>query len=162
MVPPLRAESNPPNIVFILIDDMGYADVGCYGSNCYETPHIDRLASEGIRFTSAYAACTVCSPTRASLMTGKYPARLNITHAIPIDGHLRRTDSKYKDADYVKNLPLEEFTIAEALKEGGYTTGFIGKWHCNWDEPYNPEYQGFDLNVGGFWMENPGDYFYPY
>ncbi|MCB1124400.1 MAG: sulfatase-like hydrolase/transferase, partial [Verrucomicrobiae bacterium] len=151
-----------PNIVFILIDDMGYADLSCYGSDYFETPNIDRLASEGTRFTSAYAACTVCSPTRASLMTGKYPARLHITHAIPIEGHLRRKETRYKDADYVKNMPLEEFTIAEAFKEAGYTTGFIGKWHCNWDEEYLPQYQGFDINIGGDWMGNPGDYFFPY
>lgn len=159
--------SAKPNIVFILIDDLGWSDVGCYGSDYYETPHIDRLAAQGMRFTNAYAASCVCSPTRVSIMTGKYPGRLHITHAIPIDGSLR-LNAKQKgatpllDADYCKNLPLEEVTMAEALKEHGYATGFLGKWHCCWDKAYYPEHQGFDINLGGNNMGNPGDYFHPY
>ncbi len=151
-----------PNIVFILVDDLGYSDVGCYGSDYYATPHIDRLARQGMRFTQAYAASCLCSPTRSSLMTGKYPGRLHITHAIPIEGHLRMKDTLMRDADYVKNMPLEEVTIAEALKEGGYATAFMGKWHCCWDKAFYPEHQGFDLNVGGSNMGSPARYFSPY
>ena len=160
-----KPTTQPPNIVFFLVDDMGYSDVGCFGSDYYETPHIDKLAEEGMKFTSAYAASTVCSPTRASIMTGKYPGRLHITHAIPIKGYARLkngTATPYKDADYTMNLPLEEVTIAEALKESGYATASFGKWHiCNEPE-YYPEYQGFDINMGGNKRCNTGDYFYPY
>lgn len=156
------AKTERPNFVFILIDDMGYSDVAAYGSDYYETPHIDQLAAEGVRFTQAYAASTVCSPTRVSLMTGKYPGRLHITHAIPIEGHLRRPETAFRDADYVKNLPLEEVTIAEALKGNDYTTGYVGKWHTCWDEEYYPEHQGFDFNFGGNNMGSPGSYFFPF
>ncbi len=153
------------NIVVFLVDDVGYSDVGCFGSDYYETPYIDRLASQGMRFTQAYASSTLCSPTRASLLTGKNPARLRITHAIPIKGYLRIANGKgtlLKDADYVMNLPLEEITIAEALKAVGYNTASIGKWHvCN-DSAYYPEYQGFDFNVGGDHRGSTGNYFYPY
>jgi arylsulfatase A-like enzyme len=155
--PPTR-----PNFVFILIDDLGWSDLGCYGSEYYETPNIDRLAAGGVRFTAAYSASTVCSPTRASLLTGKYPGRLRITHAIPIEGHRRLKTTAMRDADYVKNMPLEEVTIAEALREAGYATGYFGKWHCSWEKPYYPEHQGFDVNVGGNNMGNPGNYFSPY
>ena len=152
-----------PNIVFFLIDDMGYTDLGCYGSDFYETPHIDRLASEGMRFSDAYAASCVCSPTRVAILTGKNPGRLHITHAIPIQGSARiKTPLPVIEADYVKNLPLEEFTIAEALKEAGYATATMGKWHVCWDKAFYPKHQGFDLNVGGNNMGNPGNYFFPY
>ncbi len=136
-----------PNIVFILADDLGQHQVGIYGSNFYETPNIDQLAAEGMRFNNAYAACTVCSPTRASIMTGKYPARLHLTDFIP---------GKVPDGvplmvpDWTKYLPLEEITIAEALKSAGYTTGHFGKWHLNKDKKYtsgrpgDPGSQGFD------------------
>ena len=151
-----------PNFVFFLIDDLGWTDLGCYGSTYCETPHIDRLAAQGMRFTDAYAACAVCSPTRASILTGKYPARLHITRAIPIEGHRVRGGVPLVAPRYVKNLPLEEVTIAEALKEAGYATAHIGKWHCCWEKEFFPEHQGFDLNVGGNGMGNPGNYFYPY
>jgi len=155
-----------PNVVFFLVDDLGYSDVGCYGSDYYETPAIDKLGSEGVRFTQNYAASSVCSPTRASILTGKYPGRLHITHAIPVDGSARLIAKGVQppllDADYVKNLPLEEVTIAEALKSYGYKTGMIGKWHVGWDKEYFPEYQGFDVNKGGNGMGYPGRYFYPY
>ncbi|MBW1963524.1 MAG: sulfatase, partial [Deltaproteobacteria bacterium] len=158
-------EETKPNFIFFLVDDMGYSDVGCFGSDYYETPNIDRLAEEGMKFTTAYASCMVCSPTRASLLTGKYPGRLHITHAIPILGYKRiknGTGTPLKDADYVMNLPLEEVTIAEALKPAGYATISIGKWHvCN-DSAYYPEYQGFDKNIGGNHRGNTGEYFYPY
>jgi len=161
-----KKESGQPNVVFFLIDDLGWSDVGCYGSTYYETPAIDKLAHEGMRFENAYAACCVCSPSRASILTGKYPGRLHITHAIPIDGSARMVAKGIQppllDADYVKNMPLEEVTIAEALKSAGYKTGMLGKWHVCWDKEYYPEYQGFDVNIGGNGMGNPGNYFYPY
>lgn len=155
-------QPQPPNIVVFMIDDLGYSDVGCYGSQYYETPNIDKLAEAGTRFTTAYAASMVCSPTRASFLTGKYPGRLHITHAIPIEGHQRLTNTKFLDASYVKNLPLEEVTIAEALAPHGYTSAAVGKWHVNWDEGFYPEQQGFDVNIGGNNMGNPGNYFCPY
>jgi arylsulfatase A-like enzyme len=146
-----------PNFVFILVDDMGWRDAGCFGSAFYETPNIDRLAAQGMRFTDAYAACPVCSPTRASIMTGKYPARLGITQWI---------GGSQEPTAYREYLPLEEVTIAEALKEAGYATGFVGKWHLSTrDETrqrYYPDRQGFDLNVGGDWSGAPPTYFYPY
>ena len=152
-----------PNFVFFLIDDMGWTDVGCYGGEYYETPHVDRLADEGMKFTDAYASCCVCSPTRASILTGKYPGRLHITHAIPIQGAFRyKKPLPLLPAIYKKNLPLEEVTIAEALQEAGYATASMGKWHVCWDKAFYPQKQGFDLNVGGNNMGNPGEYFYPY
>lgn len=154
-----------PNIIVFLVDDLGYSDVSCYGSDYYETPHIDQLAESGMRFTNAYASSALCSPTRASLLTGKNPGRLHITHAIPIKGYKRIDGGKgtrLKDADYVMNLPLEEVTIAEALKTGGYTTASIGKWHVCDDSSYYPEYQGFDINIGGNHHGHTGEHFYPY
>ena len=145
------------NFVFILIDDMGWTDAACYGSELYETPNIDRLASEGVRFTDAYAACPVCSPTRASILTGKYPARLNITDWI---GGSQK--GMLLPAEYEHQMPLEEFTIAEAFKEVGYATCFIGKWHLGDDPRFFPENQGFDLNVAGHGAGHPVSYFYPY
>ncbi|KPK41487.1 MAG: hypothetical protein AMK72_15175, partial [Planctomycetes bacterium SM23_25] len=145
------------NFVFILIDDMGWTDAGCYGSTFYETPHIDRLAAKGMRFTDAYAACPVCSPTRASIMAGKYPARLNLTNWL--SGHIRK---KLIGAPYIEQLPLQEVTLAEAFKEAGYATCFIGKWHLG-GEPFYPEHQGFDVNVAGNRTGHPaGGYFSPY
>jgi arylsulfatase A-like enzyme len=151
------------NVVLILIDDLGWTGVRCYGSGYYETPNVDQLAQQGMKFTDAYAACCVCSPTRASILTGKYPGRLHITHAIPIQGALRHQDPlPLLPANYNKNLPLEEVTIAEALREAGYVSASVGKWHVCWDKGFYPEDQGFDLNVGGNNMGNPGNYFYPY
>ncbi|MFP6874501.1 MAG: sulfatase [Verrucomicrobiales bacterium] len=151
------------NVVFILIDDMGWTDLGCYGSDYYETPNVDRLARQGMKFTDAYAACCVCSPTRVSILTGKYPGRLHITHAIPIQGAERlKGPLPLIEAIYRKNLPLEEVTIAEALKAGGYVSASMGKWHVCWEKEFYPEAQGFDVNVGGNNMGNPGNYFYPY
>ncbi len=139
-----------PNIVFILADDMGWSQSGCYGSKYYETPNIDRLAKQGMRFTDAYAACPVCSPTRASIMTGKYPARLHLTDYIP---GKEFPSAKYKIPDWQKFLPLEEVTIAEELKVAGYVTASFGKWHLSItkkppkSEAYNPDKQGFDETI---------------
>lgn len=156
-----QADEKPMNVVLILIDDLGWNDVGCYGSNYYQTPNIDRLATEGMRFTDGYAACNVCSPTRAAVMTGKYPARLLLTQWLP-SGRWSRTKHKMKEARYVSNLPLEEFTIAEALREAGYRTGFVGKWHLGTETYYFPEHHGFDVNIAGRDYGAPGSYFYPF
>jgi len=145
-----------PNFVFFLIDDMGWKDLGCFGSTFYETPNIDRLAAQGMRFTNAYAACPVCSPTRASIMTGRYPARLRLTNYIA-----GARSGKLLSAEYFHYMKLEEVTLAEALKEAGYRTYFVGKWHLG-DEPYYPQKQGFDVNVAGDSSGAPPTYFYPY
>ena len=135
------------NFLFILADDFGWSQLGCYGSSFYETPNIDRLATEGMKFTDAYAACPVCSPTRASIMTGKYPARLHLTDFIAGGSY---PYEKYKQPEWQKYLPLEEITIAEVLKTAGYTTASFGKWHLSIAKkppeslPYNPDKQGFD------------------
>jgi len=136
-----------PNIVFILADDQGVHQLGCYGSDFYETPNIDRIAAEGMKFADAYAACPVCSPTRASIMTGKYPARLHLTDFIKGGSPKNK---KLLTPDWTAHLPLEEVTIAEALKGAGYVCGHFGKWHLNKDKNYklgrpgDPGSQGFD------------------
>ena len=146
-----------PNFIFILIDDMGWKDLGCYGSEFYETPNLDGLSADGVSFTNAYAACPVCSPTRASIMAGRYPARVGVTNFI--GGH---TQGKLIDAPYTRYLPLEEKSIASALKEGGYNTWHVGKWHLG-DEPYYPDKHGFDVNVAGCHWGMPGKgYFSPW
>jgi len=145
-----------PNVIFILADDLGWRDLSCYGSTFHETPNLDRLASRGMRFTQAYAACPVCSPTRASIMTGKYPARLHLTDYI---AGARR--GKLIPPTYLHQLPLEEVTVAEAFKDAGYRTAFVGKWHLGKSEFY-PEHQGFDQNVGGCEKGSPPSYFSPY
>ena len=142
----LKKES-PPNIIFILADDLGYSQSGCYGSNFYKTPNIDKLAQEGMRFTNAYAAASVCSPTRASIMTGKYPARLHLTDFIAGNN---RDNYPLSQPDWQKSLQLEEITFAEILKEAGYRTALFGKWHLSQEKTppeilaFNPEKQGFD------------------
>ena len=151
-----------PNFVFFLVDDLGWVDTSCYGSQFYETPNVDRLARGGMRFTDAYAACPVCSPTRASIMTGKYPARVGITDWIPGYVTFRKEKFALKTPDDKHELPLPEVTIAEALKESGYTTFFTGKWHLG-KKPYHPDKQGFDTNIGGNETGQPkGGYFSPY
>ncbi len=148
---------NKPNIIFILMDDMGWVDLSCMGSKFYETPNIDSLARDGMMFTDAYASCPVCSPTRASLMTGKYPARVGITHYIGGSGR-----GYLADVPYIRELRHSEKTIASALKEGGYSTWHIGKWHLG-TEPYYPETHGFDVNVGGCHYGHPKyGYFSPW
>jgi arylsulfatase A-like enzyme len=148
-----------PNIVFILMDDMGWADGGCLGSRFYRTPQIDALGASGMRFTAAYAACAVCSPTRAALMTGKYPARLHITDWI--GGESAPKNARFRLPDWRKHLPLEEATLASALKKEGYVTAHIGKWHLGGGQ-YLPEYQGFDTNIAGGDIGHPASYFWPY
>ena len=154
-----------PNFIFILVDDLGWTDLGCFGSRFYETPNIDRLVSEATRFTSAYAACPVCSPTRASILTGKYPARIGLTDWIP--GRQAYAGPQPCDRlipeDFELEMKEEEITIAEALKDNGYRTFFAGKWHLGQDSIYWPECQGFDSNVGGWSAGSPGGgYFSPY
>lgn len=154
-----------PNIVFILVDDLGWSDLGCYGSTFYETPNLDRLASEGVRFTDAYASCPVCSPTRASMLSGKYPARMDLTDWIPgrQATHQPTSGQKLLCQDFEEEMDLEEFTIAEALKANDYRTFFAGKWHIGEDSIYWPEHQGFDMNKGGWKVGSPkGGYFSPY
>lgn len=156
----VEAADRPANIVVILIDDLGWKDVGCYGSEYYRTPNIDRLAAEGVRFTDGYAACAVCSPTRAALLTGKYPARLLLTEWLPSG----RWDPKAKlrSGRFLRALPLEEITLAEALREAGYRTGIVGKWHLG-GEPFNtPVHHGFDVAIAANDHGNPGDFFFPY
>jgi len=154
-----------PNIIFILVDDLGWADLGCYGSTFHETPNIDRLAGESMRFTDAYAACPVCSPTRASIMTGRYPARIHVTDWIP--GRQAYAGAQPCDRllsrEFELEVKLEEVTIAEALKDAGYSTFFAGKWHLGEDSIYWPEHQGFEINKGGWSVGSPrGGYFSPY
>ncbi len=156
---PRRKAGKKLNFVFILVDDLGWRDLGCFGSPFYETPNVDRLASQGMRFTNAYAACPVCSPTRASIMTGKYPARLDLTDFLK-----GGRKGKLIPADYRDEMPLEEVTIAEALKAAGYGTFFAGKWHLG-KESFWPEDQGFDVNKGGIDRGGPyggKKYFSPY
>ena len=148
-----------PNIVFILIDDMGWADGGCFGSKYYRTPSLDTLAAAGMRFTQAYAACAVCSPSRAAIMTGKYPARLHLTDWIP--GEAAPRNSRFRLPAWRQHLPLEETTVAEALKRLGYVTAHIGKWHLGGPEFY-PQHQGFDINIAGGDTGQPASYFWPY
>ena len=151
-----QLEPTRPNFVFFLIDDLGWVDTGVYGSSFYETPNIDRLAAEGVRFTQFYTGSPVCSPTRASIMTGKNPARVHITNWI--GGEAK---GKLLQAEYLRQLPLEEITLGEAFKEAGYATGYIGKWHLG-QERYLPEAQGFDFIKAVNNAGQPGSYFHPY
>ena len=141
-----------PNVIFLMVDDLGWTDFGCYGSDYYETPNIDKLAASGMKFTDGYAACTVCSPTRASLMTGKSTPKHGVTNWI---------------SGTTMKLKHSEVTIAEALKAGGYKTAHVGKWHLaprGADDmtDYYPTKQGFDINVGGGHWGAPSTYFHPY
>lgn len=165
----VSVDSNPvtaqPNFVFILVDDLGWTDLSSYGSSFYETPNVDSLATSGMKFTSAYAACPVCSPTRASILTGKYPARLDTTDYFgAAQPEKWKRNTPLLPAPYVSRLPLEEVTLAEALKSAGYATFFAGKWHLG-PEGFFPEDQGFDINKGGLERGGPyggKKYFSPY
>ncbi len=156
----LTGKRKTPNIVLFLIDDLGWKDVACYGSDYYRTPNIDKLAKEGIRFTDAYAACAVCSPTRAAIMTGKYPARLMLTEWLP-SGRWQ-PKAKLRSGRFLRGLPLEEVTLAEALRKADYATCIAGKWHLG-SEPFStPAHHGFEVNIGANEHGNPGNYFFPY
>ena len=164
----VSAQDAKKNFVFLLVDDLGWTDLGCYGSSFYETPNVDKLAATGMRFTNAYAACPVCSPTRASILTGKYPQRVGITDYINQAGGNQpekwRRKTKMLPAKYTDRLALEEVTIAESLKSAGYATFFAGKWHLG-PKGFWPEDQGFDVNKGGIERGGPyggKNYFSPY
>jgi arylsulfatase A-like enzyme len=148
-----------PNIVFFLVDDLGYMDIGAYNPKTfYKTPNVDRLASTGVKFTNGYAANPVCSPTRYSIMSGKYPSRIGATNWFS-----GTRSGKFKPAPLTSNMPLSEFTLAEALKDAGYRTAFLGKWHLGPTPEFWPENQGFDINIGGHNRGSPpGGYFSPY
>ena len=173
-----KRASRPPNIVLVLVDDLGWTDLGCTGSAYYETPNIDRLASQGMMFTDAYAACAVCSPTRAAVLTGRYPARIGVTNVIsprdrggrmPAPGEIwpDYVDASGNGSDRLLSprnpywMEREEVTIAEALKPAGYVSCHVGKWHLGLDQWY-PERQGFQENYGGCDYGYPGSYFDPY
>src|SRR5579884_1540938 len=148
-----------PNIVVVLADDLGWADLGCYGADLIESPNIDRLASEGVRFTDAYAM-PVCSPSRATLLTGKHAARLHIT--IWAEGSLQGpTNRKLLQAESRHNLPHSEITLARLLHDAGYLTALVGKWHLG-DADHYPETHGFDVNIGGTRWGAPQTFFWPY
>jgi len=158
---PLIAQNKPAklNFVFILIDDMGWADLVCQGSKFYETPHIDRFAAAGVRFTNGYAACPVCSPSRAAILTGRYPARTGVTNYLP--GAHPLPHSKMIGPICQPYLAASEVTIAEALKPAGYVSGHVGKWHLGPAKEYWPEAQGFATNVGGSNSGMPKSFFWP-
>lgn len=163
---PFALAAEKPNVVFILVDDLGLMDLTVEGSTFHETPNVDRIANEGMRFTRGYATCEVCSPSRASIQTGKYPARLDITDWINPGGGGQpekwKRNTSHLPASYLLQIPLEEVTIAEALKDGGYSTFFAGKWHLG-GEGYFPEDQGYDINKGGHEKGSPpGGFFSPY
>jgi arylsulfatase A-like enzyme len=152
-----------PNIILILMDDLGWRDTACYGSPFYETPNVDRLAAESVRFTDAYASCPVCSPTRASLLTGKYPATVGLTDWIDWGGKLHPCRGRLVDVPYLKNLPTSEHSLARALRDGGYATWHVGKWHLG-GEGHLPQDHGFEINIGGSHAGAPGKggYFSPW
>jgi arylsulfatase A len=167
------APADKPNVVVFLVDDLGWTDVAAFGGDFYETPNIDRLAADGLRFTAAYAAGTVCSPTRAALMTGMYPARTHVTDWI--DGMWEHLSAAEKSQlplmppDWTKRLDHRYTTLAEALKADGYLTALIGKWHLTPRsddpavvEPYYPTHHGFDVNIAGNQWGEPGSYYAPY
>ena len=143
----ISRQDNPPNVLIILADDLGWSQLGCYGSDFYDTPNIDKLAQTGIKFTNAYSSASICSPTRAAIMTGKYPARLGLTDFIP--GNSPKNKPLLTPDNWQKFLPLDEITIAEKIKSSGYTTGFFGKWHLSQEKQppksllHNPNMQGF-------------------
>ncbi|QUH30429.1 sulfatase [Vallitalea guaymasensis] len=154
--------TSKPNIIFILIDDMGYKDLSCYESTFYETPFIDSLAHEGMLFTDGYASCPVCSPSRASIMSGKYPANIGVTDWIDHSKKCHPAHGILVDAPYIDHLPLEEISIAKALSNQSYQTWHVGKWHLG-KESYYPEKHGFQVNIGGCHYGNPyNGYFSPY
>ena len=161
-----EVKKKKPNVVFILADDFGYTDLGVMGSNFYETPNLDNIANEGVNFTQGYAACRVCSPSRASIMTGMFTARHGITDWIGAKTGEKWRDHKRQDkllpAEYNHSLSLDYTTLPEAMKENGYKTFFAGKWHIGGEGSF-PEDHGFDVNKGGHHRGSPpGGYFAPF
>ena len=157
---PTSHGTDRPNIVFLLADDLGWSDTSVYGGDLVDTPNLVRLAKSGVRFTNAYSATPVCSPTRASLLTGKYPARLHMTTWYEAS-QVPPMNKKLIPPVSVADLPLSETTIAEVLHQKGYLTAHIGKWHLG-SAGYYPENQGFDINIGGTFWGAPQTHFYPY
>jgi len=157
-----------PNIVLVLVDDLGWSDIGCYGNPAVDTPRIDQFCAESMKFTNAYAAAPVCSPTRASIMTGLAPARVRITNHMPDSERFQPDDPKLLSAECRDRLPLDHVTIAEHLASSGYRTAFMGKWHLapqgtDDKEDFYPDRQGFELNLGGNGQGGPGrSFFAPY
>ncbi len=152
----LSGAERPPNFIVVLIDDLGATDLGCFGSKFYQTPNIDRLAQDGMKFTQAYSACTVCSPTRAALMAGRYPAALRVTDWIP--GH-QRPAAKLRVPDWTMRLPQDVPNLPRALKAAGYVSASIGKWHLGEE---GPERYGFDVEIGNNGRGSPVSYTSPY
>ena len=157
------ARAERPNVVFILADDLGWRDLSVQGSSFYESPNLDRIANAGMRFTAGYAACQVCSPSRASIMLGKYPARHGITDYIgAAEGAAWKRNTKLLPAKYRHALPSADVSLAEAFQVGGYKTFFAGKWHLGGEGSF-PEDHGFDINVGGHHRGSPpGGFFAPF
>ena len=151
----ISAATKQPNVVIVFVDDLGWTDLGVYGSKFYETPHIDRLAKQGAMFTRAYSSCNVCSPTRASLMTGKYPQRIGFTSWL----NPRKPNGPNSAATYI---PAAETTIGEAFQQAGYRTGYIGKWHVGSEKIGMPKQHGFDWQMATARHGLPGSYFHPY
>lgn len=153
-------KSSKPNIIFFMVDDLGWSDLGFQGSTFYETPNIDKLARESVSFSNAYAASHVCSPSRASLISGQYPARLHLTDWLP--GRKNYPFQKLSNADIVQHLPYDILTLPEILKQNGYATAIIGKWHLG-EDSLSTERQGFDLHIPDYNKGWPnGTYFSPY
>lgn len=163
---PLTAEVEKPNVLVFLVDDLGYMDIGVNNPECfYETPNIDELAKSAMRFTDGYASCPVCSPSRVSMLTGKYPTRLETTHLFPGKKGSAGRSGLFHPAPFLAEMPLEETTLAEALKSKGYRTFFAGKWHLGYGPDFRPQKQGFDVNIGGHDRGGPytgRKYFAPY
>ena len=152
------AAAAPRNILILLADDYGYMDLGANNPKTfYETPNLDRLAAQGVRFTDGYAANPVCSPTRYSIQTGKYPTRVGLTNWLP-----GVRVERFENPPLTRQMPLEETTLAEVLKPAGYRTAFVGKWHLGEEEKFWPEAQGFDINIAGWSKGSPASYFAPY
>lgn len=159
-----QSSANCPNVLFIYADDLGYSDLSCTGSCFYETPNLDRLAKEGVAFSQSYAACPVSSPSRAALMTGKYPARINLTDYIPGNqAYGPHKDQLLSSLSFNLFIAPEEITMAEAFLQNGYSTFMAGKWHLGEQEAHYPEWNGFEINIGGNKTGHPaGGYFAPY
>lgn len=156
----MAEEKSQPNVILFLVDDLGWSDVGCYGSSFYETPNIDRMAREGVRFTNAYAACHVSSPSRASILTGRYPASINLTDWLP--GRKDYPFQRLTNVPVVQQLPFEEQTIAETLRDNGYKTAIVGKWHLGKGDS-SPLGHGFEQHIPQGWNDGwPLDYNYPF